>query len=76
MWLYRPCCAPAAFPRPFNLAMNGEIQLYESEPILAEYEDVLRRPRLAINVDKVTVALARIHSRFAGPACRTGHSRV
>jgi len=46
----------------FNLAMNGEIQLYVSEPILAEYEDVLRRPRLAIDPDKVTVALARIRA--------------
>jgi uncharacterized protein len=44
----------------FNLAMGGEIQSYVSEPILAEYEDVLRRPRLAIHPDKVTVALARI----------------
>jgi hypothetical protein len=35
---------------------------YVSEPILAEYEDVLRRPRLAINLDKVKVALARIRA--------------
>jgi predicted nucleic acid-binding protein len=35
---------------------------YVSEPILAEYEDVLRRPRLAINLDKVRVALARIRA--------------
>jgi putative PIN family toxin of toxin-antitoxin system len=46
----------------FNLAINGEVQLYVSEPILAEYEDVLRRPRLAIDPEKVTVALARIRA--------------
>ena len=31
-----------------------------SEPILAEYEEVMRRPRLGINPEKVTVALGRI----------------
>jgi putative PIN family toxin of toxin-antitoxin system len=46
----------------FNLAMGGEVQCYISEPIVAEYEDVLRRPRLAINPGKVTVALARIRA--------------
>jgi putative PIN family toxin of toxin-antitoxin system len=46
----------------FNLAMHGEVQLYVSEPIFAEYEDVLRRPRLAINPEKVTAALARIRA--------------
>jgi len=46
----------------FNLAMDGQICLCISEPMLAEYEDVLRRPRLAINPDKVTVALARIRA--------------
>src|SRR5580700_5191474 len=46
----------------FDLAMNGEVQLYVSEPILAEYEDVLRRPRRAINLDKVPVALVRIRA--------------
>jgi predicted nucleic acid-binding protein len=46
----------------FNLAMGGEVQCYISEPIVAEYEDVLRRPRLAINPDKVRVALARIRA--------------
>ena len=46
----------------FNLAIGGELQCYVSEPIIAEYEDVLRRPRLAINPDKATVALARIRT--------------
>jgi putative PIN family toxin of toxin-antitoxin system len=44
----------------FNLAMKRSIQVYISEPILAEYEEVLRRPRLDIQPDKVTKALARI----------------
>jgi putative PIN family toxin of toxin-antitoxin system len=61
----------------FNLAMNGEVHLYVSEPILAEYEDVLRRPRLAINLDKVTVALARIRAvaSLVQPVA-PGHSRI
>jgi putative PIN family toxin of toxin-antitoxin system len=46
----------------FNLAIGGEIQACVSEPILAEYEDVLRRARLAIHPDKVAVALARIRA--------------
>ena len=44
----------------FNLAVDRVIQLYISAPILAEYEEVLRRPRLDIHPDKVTTALARI----------------
>jgi putative PIN family toxin of toxin-antitoxin system len=46
----------------FNLAMAGEIQAYASDPILAEYEEVLRRPRLGIDPDKVTIAVARIRA--------------
>lgn len=30
----------------FNLAMGGEVQCYISEPIVAEYEDVLRLPEI------------------------------
>ena len=41
----------------FNLALGGEAQCYVSLPILVEYEDVLRRPRLAIQPDKINVAL-------------------
>jgi putative PIN family toxin of toxin-antitoxin system len=49
----------------FNLAMGGEVQCYASESILAEYEEVLRRPRLAIDPDKVTLALARIRAAIS-----------
>ena len=45
----------------FNLAIgHREIRMYFSEPVMAEYEEVLRRPRLDIQPDKVTNALARI----------------
>ena len=44
----------------FNLAVDGQIERCVSEPILAEFEEVLRRGRLAIDPDKVAVALARI----------------
>ena len=39
----------------FNLAIgHREIRMYFSEPVMAEYEEVLRRPRLDIQPDKVT----------------------
>ena len=45
----------------FNLAIgHREIRMYFSEPVMAEYEEVLRRPRFDIQPDKVTNALARI----------------
>jgi|SRR5271165_288429 len=44
----------------FNLAVNRRVQLCVSEAILAEYEEVLRRPRLNIRLEKVAVALTRI----------------
>lgn len=44
----------------FNLAVDRVIQLYISEPVFAEYAEVLRRPRLDIHPDKVTYALKRI----------------
>ncbi len=44
----------------FNLAVDRNVQLYISQPILAEYEEVLRRSRLDIHPDKVTHALAKI----------------
>jgi putative PIN family toxin of toxin-antitoxin system len=44
----------------FNLALDGQIQLCISEPILAEYKDVISRPHLAIDPRKVTLALKRI----------------
>ncbi|MBZ5620426.1 MAG: putative toxin-antitoxin system toxin component, PIN family [Acidobacteriia bacterium] len=47
----------------FNLAIDGVIQLCVSEPILAEYEEVLGRARLAIPPEKVAHALARIREK-------------
>ena len=44
----------------FSLGINRVIQLYVSEPILAEYEEVLRRPRLEMHPDKVLNAMNRI----------------
>ncbi len=44
----------------FNLAMDCKIHLYYSEQIMAEYAEVLRRPRLDIQPGKVTNALAGI----------------
>jgi len=32
-----------------NLAISGEVQWFASESVLAEYQDVLKRPRLASN---------------------------
>ena len=56
----------------FKLAMGGEIQAYASDFILAEYEEVLRRPRLAIHPDKVTIAVVRIRAamRMVLPSVR------
>jgi putative PIN family toxin of toxin-antitoxin system len=61
----------------FNLAMGGETQCCISEPIVAEYEDVLRRPRLAIDPGKVAVAMARIRavSSMVQPAVRVTAAR-
>lgn len=47
----------------FNLTIDGLIQLCVSKPVLAEYEEVLRRARLAIPPEKVANALARIRGR-------------
>jgi len=49
----------------FNLAIDGVIRLCLSEPVLAEYEEVLRRPRLAIPPEKAANALARIREKCA-----------
>jgi predicted nucleic acid-binding protein len=57
----------------FNLAMGGEVRCYVSAPIVAEYEEVLRRPRLVIDPDKVTVALAHPGNRLTCPACNAGY---
>jgi putative PIN family toxin of toxin-antitoxin system len=42
------------------MAMGGKTQMYLSDAILAEYEEVLRRPRLDIAREKVDAALAKI----------------
>lgn len=43
-----------------SLALNQKIQLYVSEPILQEYEQVLRYPRLKFDTVKVARFLARL----------------
>ena len=45
-----------------NLAISGEVQWFASESVLAEYEEVLKRPRLAIDADKAADAMARIRT--------------
>ena len=35
-----------------DLAISGEVQWFASESVLTEYEEVLKRPRLAIDLTK------------------------
>jgi len=42
------------------LALRGQIAIYVSEPLLAEYEDVLRRPRLKLTPHRIEAALSAI----------------
>ena len=42
------------------LALQGHVALYVSSPILAEYEEVLRRPRLKLTPQHIQEALAGI----------------
>jgi putative PIN family toxin of toxin-antitoxin system len=42
-----------------SLALNQKIQLHVSEPILQEYERVLRYPRLKFDAKQTTRFLAR-----------------
>jgi uncharacterized protein len=53
----------------FDLATAGRIRLCVSEPILAEYETVLRRGKFAFPGGLVGRSIARIHSvgRFVKP---------
>ena len=44
----------------FNLALNRWMELCVSPLIMAEYEEVLRRPRLDLDSNKIATALARI----------------
>ena len=55
-----------------NLAISGELHWFTSEPVLAEYEDVLKRPRLAIDARKAAEAMARIRAivSIVSPAVR------
>jgi uncharacterized protein len=43
-----------------SLALRGDFALYVSPPILAEYEEVLRRPRLKLQPRNIDAALAAI----------------
>lgn len=45
-----------------NLAISGEVQWFASEAILAEYADVLSRPRLSIDPGRARDAMARIRA--------------
>jgi len=45
-----------------NLAISGEVQWFASPSVLAEYEEVLKRPRLAIDSRKAADAMARIRA--------------
>ena len=42
------------------LALRGDIALYISPPVLAEYEEVLRRPRLKLQPRHIEAALGSI----------------
>jgi len=43
------------------LALTGRIALYVSPSVLAEYEEVLRRPRLKLRSRQIDSAMAAIH---------------
>lgn len=43
-----------------SLALRGHFVLYVSSPVLAEYEEVLRRPRLKLQPRQIDTALAAI----------------
>ena len=46
-----------------DLALASKLQLYVSPDVLAEYEEVLRRPRFRIDPKKVTQSLRLIKKR-------------
>ena len=46
----------------FRLALSQKIQMCVSPAVLAEYEEVLRRPRLKFTAAKIDNTLARIRS--------------
>ena len=43
-----------------TLALTGRIALYVSAPVLGEYEEVLRRPRLKLQPRQIDAAMAAI----------------
>jgi predicted nucleic acid-binding protein len=47
-----------------NLAISGEVRWFASPSVLAEYEEVLKRPGLAIDSRKAADAMARIRALF------------
>jgi uncharacterized protein len=53
----------------FHLGINQKIQMYVSPAVLAEYEEVLKRPRLKLEPAKIegAVALIRGTSRMVYP---------
>jgi len=52
---------PGGFPEAaLSLAVDRIVQLCISQPVLAEYEEVLTRPKLGIDPHKAATALARI----------------
>jgi uncharacterized protein len=48
-----------------KLAVSRNVQWLASEPILVEYAEVLRRPRFAIDSDKLADAMMRIQASVA-----------
>jgi putative PIN family toxin of toxin-antitoxin system len=60
-----------------DLAISGEVQWFASESVLTEYEEVLKRPRLAIDSDKAADAMARIRAivSVVKPAVRVSAAR-
>jgi putative PIN family toxin of toxin-antitoxin system len=44
------------------LALTGRIALYVSSSVLAEYEEVLRRPRLKLQPRQIDAAMAAIRA--------------
>jgi len=66
--MLQPMGPPSAI---FLMALAGKVQLCLTEPLLAEYKDVLHRPRLKQNSDVVRQALSAI--RKAGDVVKPIH---
>jgi len=67
------------------LAFTGHVTLYVSTPVLAEYGEVLRRPRLRLEPRKIDAAMAAVRRpgclarRIRQPVplmCRSGRCRL